>query len=429
MSTANAARTEQPTGPEPLSGHAPTSAPGQPTKGKRRRRRRAKGLGSVYRRKGAQTWTVAWTQNGRQHTESGFPDEDTAERFRKLKVVDVAEGRDPRLKKKHTGTLNDLAEEWLRIRRGTKAEGDKAAVAGTHRSGDQDTYRWNNHLRDAIGHLAPDDLDVLALRRVLEDKLAQGLAPASVQLLQRLVSTFFSDLVERGLARNNPARMLPKKVRQRLRPAHDPRKTGFIERREDIGKLYQALRTQSPTVAVAFAISALAGLRPGEVRALKWANVDLAGSSPKIYVRESVEGPTKSGDAREAPIVASLHTLLTEWKAKNPEPYHGLVCPPLRGGGRRHLDEHTTGRLIGDACEAIGLPRLTYYGAGRHTFASQWVMAGNSIEKLQVVLGHSTPLVTMRYAHLRPDLFSREDLQRADISLAASASETPHGTA
>ena len=64
---------------------------------------------------------MAWTQHGVQHFEHGFPDAETAERFRKLKVVDVAEGRDPRLKRRHTGTLNDLAEVWLKIRRGTKA--------------------------------------------------------------------------------------------------------------------------------------------------------------------------------------------------------------------------------------------------------------------------------------------------------------------
>lgn len=400
-------------------GHTPTPAPSDPKKSKRRRRRRAKGLGSVYRRKGAQTWTVAWTQHGRQHTEGGFPDEETAERFRRLKVVDVAEGRDPRLKKKHTGSLNDLAEPWLKIRRGTKADGDRPALPGTHRSGDQDTYRWNNHLRDAIGHLAPDDLDVAGLRHVLEAKLAAGLSPATVQLLQRLVSTFYSDLVERGLATRNPARMLPKTLRKRIRPTYDPKKTPFVEKREDIARLFQALHAESPTVAVAYAVSALAGLRPGEVRGLRWVNVDL--DRRTIYVRESVDGPTKDKDAREAPIVPALHALLTEWRENTPNPHNGLVCPPLRGGSHRFLYEHTINRLIKDACKATGVPPLTYYQAGRHSFASHWVLSGGSIEKLQTILGHSTVLVTQRYAHLRPDLFSREDLQRADIPLVVPA--------
>jgi len=226
-------------------------------------------------------------------------------------------------------------------------------------------------------------------------------------------------LIDDGVATKNPAsaRELPKKVRKRIKPSYDPRKTPFVEKREDIGRLFQALYAESPTVGVAYAISALAGLRPGEVRALKWINIDLAGR--KIYVRESVEGPTKSGDGRVAPIVGALHALLVEWQTKNPEPYRGLVCPPMRGATRKHLDEHTTGKLVRKACETIGIRPLTFYMAGRHSFASHWVLAGNSIEKLRVILGHSTVTVTERYAHLRPDLFPEADIQRADIPLAA----------
>jgi integrase len=369
---------------------------------RRKTRRKSKGQGSVYRRKGAQTWTVAWTQHGTQQFEHGFPDEDTAERFRKLKVVDVAEGRDLRLqKRKATGTLSELVEAWLKIR------------FGTHRSADQDGYRWANHLKPAIGHLAPDDVDVSTLRKLIEVKLAEGLAPATVQLLVRLVSTLYTDLIEDGVATKNPARMLPKKTRQRIRPAHDPKKTPYVEKREDIGRLFQAL--PEPT-NIAYAISALAGLRPGEARALKWINVDL--DRRKIYVRESVKGPTKDKDSREAPIVQALYELLTAWQDKNPNPHNGLVCPPMQGATRKFLDDHTIGKRMRDACKAIGLPPMTFYETGRHSFASHWVLAGGSIEKLRVILGHSTVLVTERYAHLKVDQFSKEDLERANISLA-----------
>ncbi len=42
-------------------------------------------------------------------------------------------------------------------------------------------------------------------------------------------------------------------------------------------------------VNVAFAIGALAGLRTGEVLALRWAQVDL--ETRRIHVRESLKGP------------------------------------------------------------------------------------------------------------------------------------------
>lgn len=65
------------------------------------------------------------------------------------------------------------------------------------------------------------------------------------------------------------------------------------------------------------------------------------------------------------------------------------------------------------------LPELTFYEAGRHTFASQWVLNGGSIEKLRVILGHSTVLVTERYAHLKPERLQEADLLRADVSFPA----------
>ncbi len=70
----------------------------------------------------------------------------------------------------------------------------------------------------------------------------------------------------------------------------------------------------------------------------------------------------------------------------------------------------------------LGLARegLRWYQATRHTFASQWVMNGGSIEKLKEILGHYAVVITERYAHLRPHLFTARDLATIDVSLSAS---------
>ena len=51
-------------------------------------------------------------------------------------------------------------------------------------------------------------------------------------------------------------------ARQYLKPAHDPKRTPFLETMEDVIGVYQALKVKSPTVATAFAIGALAGSGP-----------------------------------------------------------------------------------------------------------------------------------------------------------------------
>jgi integrase len=372
----------------------------------KKRRRRGKGLGTVYRR--GQMWSIAWVVNGAKLYEHGYPDEDTARRVLAVKIGDIAAGRGGLKKPKPAGPLAGLVEEWLKVRR------------TTHRAADQDENRWNNHLAPFLNRYSPDDVDVAMLKKIVAVKLGEGLSPATVRLLMRLVSTLYSDLIDDGIATKNPARMLPKKTRALIRPTYDPKKTPFVERKKDIARIYQAL---PGPFNVAFAISALAGLRPGEVRALKWANVDL--ERRRMYVRESVNGPTK--DSREAPIVPGLHELLVAWRKKNPASFNDLVCPPsfgvlgraAPGPRRKYLGEHRMTSLIKKACTKLKLPEVTFYEAGRHTFASRWVLNGGSIEKLREILGHSTVLVTERYAHLKPELFQEADLLRADVSLVA----------
>jgi hypothetical protein len=66
------------------------------------------------------------------------------------------------------------------------------------------------------------------------------------------------------------------------------------------------------------------------------------------------------------------------------------------------------------------VPGLGWCEATRHTFASQWVMAGGPIEKLKEMLGHCSVVMTERYSHLRPDLFSLRDLGTITVDFTAN---------
>ena len=128
-----------------------------------------------------------------------------------------------------SGPLTKLVDEWLEARK------------TTHRSANQDRLRWQKHLRPVLGRYAPDDVDVGMLKRLIHSKLADGMSPATVRLLMRLVSTLYSDLIDDGKATQNPAKLLPKAARKLLKPTYDPKRTPFIQKREDIGRLYRAL--------------------------------------------------------------------------------------------------------------------------------------------------------------------------------------------
>jgi site-specific recombinase XerD len=59
----------------------------------------------------------------------------------------------------------------------------------------------------------------------------------------------------------------------------------------------------------------------------------------------------------------------------------------------------------------------------RPTYASHFIMAGGSLFVLQRLLGHSSPMVTQRYAHLAPD-FMASEVAKMSFAAPASASVT-----
>jgi integrase len=387
---------------------------------KRRKRQRPHGFGTV-RQRGAK-WEIRWRESGRQRS-AQYPSQDTAERVLARIIGDQAAKRghvepDPL----SVPTLAELAKDWL------------ARRDATHRSADDDRGRWENHLSARLGHLRPDEVDPALLRQIIEDKLAsgrlrargkgrgereegKGLSSSTARLLMRLLSTFYSDLVERGLAARNPVKLLPRATRRLIRPAHDPRTTPFVEKLSDVRRVFLAL---PEPVNLAYALGALGGLRTGEVLALRWAHVDL--EQGRIHVRESTGGPLKDEDSRMVPIQEALRPLLSEWRLRSGG--EGQVVPPMRGGERRRCDEHTLGKMLRKALASLlGLAPVTWYQATRHTFASHWVLQGGAIEELRDIMGHSTVMVTERYAHIRPDLFASSSMRRLAVDLTAAGAK------
>ena len=93
------------------------------------------------------------------------------------------------------------------------------------------------------------------------------------------------------------------------------------------------------------------------------------------------------------------------------------MFPPTKGRGR-HVRPHTLHRHLKRALATCRLPPMTWYQATRHTFASRWVADRRTIEKLSMILGHSSIVTTQRYAHLVPGQFDRQDFAAACTDLS-----------
>ena len=221
-------------------------------------------------------------------------------------------------------------------------------------------------------------------------------------------------------------RALPRSTRRLYRPKHDPKKTPFVEKLADVRRLFLAL-PEERGVRVAFALGALGGLRTGEVLALLWEAIDLDNRRISVHeqVRVSKLGPVKDDEARFVPILDDLAPVLAAYKLESGGT--GRLFQPEQPGRRagkngapsQFMRPNTLHEALAAAIAKVkpaGNP-ATWYHCTRHTFASQWVMAGGSLEKLAHVLGHSSTEVTKRYAHLRPDAFGDADRARIRVQL------------
>src|SRR5205823_5998387 len=89
--------------------------------------------------------------------------------------------------------------------------------------------------------------------------------------------------------------------------------------------------------------------------------------------QRAVEGQRLARGAR--PGLAPAHPEGVEAQDRR----RGRVIPPMRRDGKK-IDKGTPGRYLRAALTQLGLERdgLGWYETTRHTFASQWVLAGNS---------------------------------------------------
>lgn len=145
------------------------------------------------------------------------------------------------------------------------------------------------------------------------------------------------------------------------------------------------------------------GLRPGEARALSWADVDLDGAvihvrhALKLHDGRPVLGELKTAKSRRslampAPVVDALRAHRLRWTEERlalgadwPTEWSDLVFVTENG---RPLDPNNAHRTLSRLAKAAGLGHLRPYDL-RHTAASLMADSGTRIEQVADVLGHA----------------------------------------
>jgi integrase len=229
-------------------------------------------------------------------------------------------------------------------------------------------------------------------------KLAERLAPATVNRDLSLLKATFNRALRAGKAESNPVKAVKlfKENNARTRCLSD----------EEEARLSEALPVYlKPFLAVALNT----GMRWGELARLTWEDADFYTGT--LHVRES-----KSGEGRRIPmnrvVREKLQAVRREQvqKARDHKDGEREILSPLvfcapQGGFLRNF-----GRDWFPALRKAEIPDFRWHDT-RHTAASRLVMAGVDLYTVKEILGHKTITMTQRYAHLSPG-HQRQALER-----------------
>ncbi|MBI4438222.1 site-specific integrase [Candidatus Uhrbacteria bacterium] len=138
------------------------------------------------------------------------------------------------------------------------------------------------------------------------------------------------------------------------------------------------------------------GLRWGEIAALRWESIDFHGRQLTVEraLSREVLSSTKTHQVRHVPVPEDLVEILRGTPTRTGFVFGSAPESPMNYRCARTALRNT--------CKRAGLPMFGWHVL-RHTYASTLARAGVPLYTIQKVLGHSTPLMTQRYAHLAPD--------------------------
>jgi integrase len=308
-------------------------------------------------------------------------------------------------------TLAEAAEGWL-----------VAAQSGVVRTRSGDVYKpsalrgYEQALRlrllPRLGGLRLSALTTVAIQDLVDGWVAEGLGTSTVRNTLLPLRAIYRRALGRDEVLVNPTRGL-------ALPASRGRRER-VARPEEAAALLAALPVEDRAL---WATALYAGLRRGELRALRWADVDL--DAGLIRVERSWDdktgpiAPKSRAGRRRVPLGHPLRGILTEHRLRQAL---GVELVFGRPDGRplaaEWLSQRARRRWTAQDLAPIGLHEC------RHTYASYMIAAGVNAKALSSYMGHSSITMTIdRYGHLMPG----NEQHAADLLEAFLSQPAPMG--
>ena len=250
-------------------------------------------------------------------------------------------------------------------------------------------------------------------RRKTEDKLS----PATLHAVYRMLKTALNVAVKWQLLPRNPMDGIdaPKVLRKEMKTFTPEQAKAFLDASAQEHIKWQAF----------FALLLHTGVRPGELKALRWTDVDLDAKAITIQqnaqrirgIGRVVGQPKTGGSRRRVALTVDVASLLKRHRtAQNEERLQlgplwqdqNLVFASEVG---TILEDKRIGEVFRRICERAGVPRIRLYDL-RHSHASLLLALGVHPKVVAERLGHSNVNLTLNlYSHVLPTL--QEDAANA----------------
>jgi integrase len=279
----------------------------------------------------------------------------------------------------------------------------KPYILQRKRSARADIRKYNHRVKARFGSMELSKLELEherhSIQQFITDLREEGLAPATCDRYLQMIRYSLRLAVDWGYLDKSPADKIPllnvdNKVENYLSD-------------DEMTRLMQVLKTDENRVVCSLMLFLLAtGARLNEAQMARWEDIDLENRVWRIPATIS-----KNQRVRSLP----LNRISIEALKEN-TPESGYVFRSPRGDGEQPYNNiHKSWYRIRNKA---GLPHLRAHDL-RHSHASLLINSGRSLFEVQKILGHSTPIMTQRYAHLTTKTLQQASNAAGDAIQAA----------
>jgi integrase len=298
---------------------------------------------------------------------------------------------------------------------------------------------YDRHISQELGSLPLRDFNAETIRKWQAGRLKAGVGPSAVHKSVTLLGSILQRAVEGEHISSNPARGV-KRTKVPKRPETIPFAPATVEAMRgglldpqpvqvaasDNGKrrrrAYSAPAPGTPQTrhrdATIISVLAYAGLRPQEMLALKWS--DVQERTIRVY-------SPKTDTTRSVRLLSPLAADLKTWKMASGRPAANKLIFPAENGSVWPETAWQSWRThqFARALKAVSIDRARPYDL-RHSFASLLLHEGRNVIYVARQLGHDARLTLSTYGHVIEELDGAPQMDAEAAIQAARSGQAAH---